>query len=141
MDSPKYVVDTHPLVWYFLGIPKISETAKGKIAEIVNKKAIGYISCVVLMEATSLAVKKKAFDLNGFLSKIEGNPNFVIVPVCYDDIKELPFYLAKEVVVDKQKKPIELHDALIMILARHLALPLITKDSVIHASNLVQVLW
>lgn len=139
----EYVVDTHPIIWYLAGNPSISLPAKKAIASVIRGKSRCYLSGVVLMEMLAYAIKTKEQELGiqEIFAFLEQHKNFIVVDIPQKHIRQLPDYLGKEVMVKKKKKKLEIHDALIMILTKEVAAPLITKDSVIHASQLVDILW
>ena len=95
------------------------------------------------MEMLAYAIKNKEQELGvkEIFTFLYQHKNFIVVDIPQNHIRQLPEYLGKEVIVKKKNKKIEIHDALIMILAKEVGAPLITKDSVIHASQLVDILW
>lgn len=139
-----YVIDTHPLLWYFLSDPQISQKAKETMADILAGDALGYIPTVVLGEAIYVFWSKMRNPQLGeeFLAFLrQYHETLLHLDVFAKDYEELKNYLGKEIMVKKKKKFLEIHDALIVVKTKQLAIPLITKDEVITASRLVDVIW
>src|SRR3990172_13347885 len=80
MSLVKYCLDTHPLVWYFIGQKTLSNNAKKVLDEIFSGKATGIISSIVLLETFHISLKKKSFIFTKFLKKLR-HPNIIIIPL------------------------------------------------------------
>jgi PIN domain nuclease of toxin-antitoxin system len=127
-----YVVDTHALIWYLLGDPKLSITALAifRAAEQGNAR--------LLLPAIILA------ELYYANAKFQWFPNY---PLVYQMILSKPFFrlLSFEphqvLDFDRDMAVPEMHDRLIVGVARRLNIPLITADTQIIAANLVQTIW
>lgn len=144
-----YGIDTHSLLWYYTKDPQLSDLAKKTIASVIKEEATGYVSSIVVAEAIHSLLKKEKKEekaehslVNPFLAELFKR-SYVIVDVPVEHVLKLKDYLNKEYYIEKRKsyKRFEIHDALIVILAQELNVPLITKDEVITASALVEVVW
>ena len=124
-----YVVDTHPLIWY------LAEKLPGNIDKIFkaseNGDCVIFIPAIVLAECYYLIEDGRIqLNFNDILAKIEESSNFIIVPFNLDIIKMLPKINIKE-----------LHDKIIVSTAKFLNATLITKDSKIRDSKIVETVW
>lgn len=137
----KYVIDTHTLLWYCADSKKISSTAKTKMRDIVKRKALGYISSIVIAESVASLIKEKEEDTIDNLFSFLDKYSIAVVDISGEQCKKLREYLRVEVVIRGKKKRLEIHDSLIMILAKNLKASVITKDEVITASGLVKTIW
>lgn len=130
-----YVSDTHPLVWYLTGklsflSPKVLNAFKSADAgnSLIN------ISSVVLWEAAILQ-RKGRFNLgesfDRWVDKLSSKDGFNIVQLEPGIISRSVGYSFNNDIFDKA----------IVATAGEMDLPLITKDSAITESNLVEVYW
>jgi len=72
-----YVIDTHPLVWYFIDSPKLSAIAKNVFVDIEQGTSLGIIPTIVLAEMVHLADKKKIpISITETIAKIHQSTNF-----------------------------------------------------------------
>jgi len=127
-----FVTDTHALLWWFIDSPRISF----KAAEIFHRCDQGenviFIPSIVVAEAMSIFDKKRmVFDFKKLFKKIANSENYVIVAL------DLP--VLREMV--ELKNISELHDKIIVSTAKHLKIPLITKDNVIQNVAAVKTIW
>lgn len=126
------VADTHALLWWFTGSRKISPKASQVFEECEKGNCIIFIPIIVMAEALSIFDKKRiSFDFLGLLEKLDASDNFILVP--------LDFPILKDMV--NRKDITELHDKIIVSTARHLGLPIITKDSEIQSLSYIQTIW
>jgi len=64
-ESALYVLDTHVLIWYFIGSKRLSEKLKDVIDERRRKGGRILVPTIVLAEALDVAEKQKVdFDFN-----------------------------------------------------------------------------
>ncbi len=54
-----YVLDTHILIWYFIGSERLHKSFKEKIDEVRNQEGKLLIPTIVLAEALNIAEKGK----------------------------------------------------------------------------------
>jgi len=58
-----YVLDTHVLIWYFIGSKRLKRKLKEKVEEVINTGGRLLVPTIVLAEALAIAEKGKAkFD-------------------------------------------------------------------------------
>jgi len=127
-----YVVDTHSLVWFLERNPRLGSHARDALRDPAAELVI---PTIVLAEVAFLYARQRiAIDLPGVLAHIASAPNCAIYPL-------------DEAVVERLPTTLDIHDAVIVAtaivlrdaLGRRTAL--ITKDTAIEASGLVEVVW
>jgi PIN domain nuclease of toxin-antitoxin system len=126
-----YVIDTHPLVWYFVDSPRLSPIAKRAFADIEQGMALGIIPTIVLAEMVHLADKKKIpINIKETISKIRQSTNFGIASL---DLTIILLMIPLDTC--------EIHDRVIVATSQSFEASLITKDEFIHKSNIVSCVW
>jgi len=131
-EIPLYVTDTHSLIWYLTDSPKLSLNASKGFKEIEEDKAKLLIPAIVVAEIIYIVERGKVkADLDDLLKKIEGAKNFEVSPLGMNQL----------LCFKKEKKIAEMHDRLIVCEALLNRAKVITKDSEIKDSVLVEVLW
>ena len=127
-----FVADTHALVWWFTNSPKLGKKAAKAFSDCEQGSIVIVIPSIVLAEALSIFDKKRiSFDFKKLFRQVQDSENFVIMALDYPileamlDLKDLP----------------ELHDKIIVATAKHLQLPLITKDSILQKLSVVKTVW
>jgi PIN domain nuclease of toxin-antitoxin system len=129
--SAIYIIDTHPLVWYFEDSPKLSTSAKRAFYDIEHGNAIGVVPTIVLAEIMHLADKKKIpISINETISKLHKSSNFGITSL--------------DLMVILLMVPLtsyEIHDRVIVATSLSFGASLITKDEYIRQSNIVPCIW
>src|SRR5579884_3020538 len=89
MVTSQYVIDTHALVWYLGGSPLLPAKARGVLEQIDQGQATGLVPVLVLAEAVRLFEKSKTtLSLQDLLRVIGSNPNYTIVSLNIDHLKE-----------------------------------------------------
>jgi PIN domain nuclease of toxin-antitoxin system len=127
---PTFVVDTHPLAWYLTSPDSLSRLARQTLRDGEEGRAQLVIPHIVLAELYYVFRKQGQVDI--FPATIAGLEVFCHFEAnTLDDIRELPRF---DVIR-------EMHDRLIVILARRLNAPVITRDGVIRESGLVVCIW
>lgn len=127
-----YVVDTHSLFWFLTASPRLGANAKAAFDEAQNGLAFIHISAIVLAELYYLNSKYSSpIDFAAEFQRFKAGAQYVLTPVDPDDISEF----------DQDRAVPEMHDRIIVGLARRLDAPLLTVDKNIVASKLVKVLW
>ena len=130
-----YVTDTHPLVWFTLNK---RQNLSGKARAAFESAEIGrsfiYVPAIVLWE-TALLERAGRIKLNGGFSlwatTILANAGFGLAPL-------EPETIALGAGYNFNGDPF---DETITAFAAHLDVPLITKDSAITDSGLIEVYW
>ena len=131
-DLPAYMTDTHGLIWYLIGSPRLSNRARRTFDDVVSNQAILYIPVIVLAELIMLLEKRRIVaDLDDMLALIQDQEAFLLQPLSSDvtlAIRDLPGLS-------------DIHDRLIVAEAQAHNAILITQDRTITASGLVSVVW
>ena len=128
----EYVTDTHPLFWYFADPKKLGRNAKVAFQQMENGSALIYISAIVLCEMHFANVKEgRPVDMAEVFNEIGQHACFQLKSVEPEDVLDFDADFAVP----------EMHDRMIVGLARRFGLPLITKDESIVKSKLVRIVW
>ena len=128
----EYVTDTHTLYWYLTASPFLSRVAKNAFDEGKQGNALIYIPAIVFAELFYMNVKlKNQIDFAVEFQKIKQSAQFILVPFEADDVLDF----------DQDSAVKEMHDRMIVGVARRLNAPLLTKDANITASGLVKIIW
>jgi PIN domain nuclease of toxin-antitoxin system len=127
-----YVIDTHPLVWFLEGSPRLSTAAQNAL---IDTTAQVVVPTIVLAEITFLYARHRiAIDLPHVLAHMASAANCLVYPLDVAVVERLPTTL-------------NIHDAIIVatalvfrdVLSESTAV--VTKDADITTSGLVNVLW
>lgn len=126
-----YVLDTHVLIWYFIGSKRLELRLKEKIDEVRNEGGRLLIPTIVLSEALDIAEKGRVeFDFAGMYGQIQREKEFEIIGFSAEIFAET--LQIKEIV--------EIHDRIIAATARFYGSGIMTKDRIIQESGEVEVL-
>lgn len=121
-----YVIDTHVLIWYFIGSKRLKPALREKIDEIRNRNGRLLVPTIVLAEALDVAEKGRVeFDFAAMQRVIREEPEFEIIsfsPEIFNTVAQV------------QNVP-ELHDRIIVATARFYGAGILTKDREILASG------
>ena len=127
-----YVVDTHALFWYLTDFPKLGKNASLAFDEAKAGNALIHIPAIVLAELYYLNVKLGLpVDFSTHFKELEESEQFVLTSLEPEDI--LSF--------DRDSTVSEMHDRMVVGLARRLNAACLTADQNIVASRLVKVIW
>jgi PIN domain nuclease of toxin-antitoxin system len=127
-----YVVDTHVLVWFLEGNPRLSMAARNAL---IDRTVQVVVPTIVLAEITFLYARHRiAIDLPHVLAHMASAANCLVYPLDGAVVERLPTTL-------------NIHDAIIVatalvfrdVLSESTAV--VTKDADITASGLINVLW
>jgi predicted nucleic acid-binding protein len=128
----RYVADTHSLYWYLAGSPKLSPTAKAVFDEAAQGRAEIYLPAIVFAELYFLNKKQnQPVDFAANFERLRASAQFVFVPFEAKDTLDF----------DAHAATLEMHDRMIVGVARRLGVACITRDSQIIASGLVTTIW
>lgn len=126
-----YVVDTHPLVWYFEASPKLSPVAKQTFDEIDRGESFGIVPTIVLAEIMHLSDKGRIpTGISETIVRLQKAVNFGIVSL---DLQVLLLMVPLATY--------ELHDRVIVATAKSFEASLITKDKHIQETGIVSCVW
>ena len=126
-----YVLDTHVLIWYFIGSKRLKRKLKERIEEVRNTGGRLLVPTIVIAEALAIAEKGKVeFDFQGMCQLIKDEPEFEIVGFTPEIMEET---MHTEIP--------EIHDRIIVATAKFYRARLLTKDKIILESGEVEKLW
>lgn len=126
-----YVLDTHILIWYFIGSKKLNKMLKKAIDECRMKSEKLLIPTIVLAKALDVAEKQKVkFDFKGMYRLINNDESFEIIGFSTAIFEETA----------RLKTVTEIHDRIIVATARFYSAGIITKDRIIKSSEEISFL-
>jgi len=126
-----YVLDTHILIWYFIGSRRLRKEIREKIDSTRNQSGRLIIPTIVLAEALDIAEKGRVeLDFSEMYRLIQEEPEFEIVGFGVEIFNEAL----------KIKEVKEIHDRIIVATARFYNVSILTKDRIISESGEVEVL-
>lgn len=127
-----FVADTHALFWYLTASPRLGANAKTAFDNGAKGNAVIYVPAIVLAELFFLNEKlAQPLDFNRELQRLELSWQFEFVAFEPDDVKDF----AKNSAVP------EMHDRIIVGVARRFSAACLSRDTKIVSSNLVKVVW
>lgn len=122
------VLDTHVLIWWVNGEKQLSAKAQKAIDQALAGDSKIMISSISTWEIAMLVSKGRltlSMDLDSWLETVAAIDGVVFVP------------LENRIALESVRLPGEFHadpaDRIIVALARHYAVPLLTADNKIHA--------
>ena len=129
------VVDTHALVWYLLGSPRLSVTAGSRLDAALAAGEPLHVPAVSLIELTYLVEKGRLPEAarTRVISLID-DPESGLVLAAID--RGVVDAVAR---VDRESVP-DMPDRIIAATALHLGLPLVTRDRKIRAAD-IETIW
>lgn len=128
-----YVTDTHSMVWYMTGDPKLSIEARKTFEKADLGQDNIFISCISFFELLYLTEKRKiVIEFDKFISTVSVSRNYRIEPLC------LPIIL-KSRTIPREDIP-DPWDRLIAATSIHLGFPLITRDKSLQKIGL-KIIW
>jgi PIN domain nuclease of toxin-antitoxin system len=133
--ASKYVLDTHTLVWYLEGSPRLSTRAKAIVDDSSNQLVVPLI---VLAEAAFLVERGRIAisSVPNLLSDVQADPRVEVYPLTWEVFQHT---------LTATSIP-EMHDRLIVATTLHLqsqghTASLVTRDGMIIQSGLVSIIW
>lgn len=133
-DIDAAVTDTHALLYHAGASPRLGKCAAAQFERAESREAIVYVPAAVIWEVTLLA-RAGRFNLRrtprAFFDDLFSNAAYQAY-----DLNAAQIYDADELRINGDP-----FDALICAAARHLGLPLMTRDTDIEGSGAVRVLW
>lgn len=131
----KNIVDTHALIWYLEGNPRLGKAAKVVFDDITSSLVLPIIA---LAEAAFTVEKGKTtiLDVKTLLNRIQSDPRFEILPLDFDI-----FHMSLTLTAIP-----EMHDRYIVATGLYLqslgeTVEILTKDNEIIVSKLIRVVW
>lgn len=132
--SPAAVTDTHALIFHAAASKRLGKRAAAVFAAAECRTGIVYIPVAVMWECALLARIGRVNlgrSVPEFFADLFSNPAYQPIDLTPEQI-----YAA-----DEMRPNDDPFDALICAAARHLDLPLLTKDGDIQDAGLVSVVW
>lgn len=130
------VLDTHALVWWVSGDEQLSLSARKAIQAELSKDGQIMISAISAWEIAMLVAKGRlalTMDVDDWLETVASIEGVSFVPV------------ATDVAVQSVRLPGDFHpdpaDRMIVALARHHSVPLVTAAAKIRAYRHVKTIW
>ena len=128
----RYVVDTHTLFWYLTASPRLGSRAKGAFDEGACGEAVVYIPAIVLAEVFYLNEKRgHPIDFRAIYEELSGSGQMILLPLMPEDILDF----------ETDASVPEMHDRIIVGVARRMDAICLSLDSQIVQSNLVTTIW
>ena len=123
-----YILDTHVLIWYFIGSKRLKRKLREKIEEVRNIGGRLLVPTIVLVEALAVAEKGKVeFNFHDMYQLIKTESEFEIIS------------FTPEILVEVMRTKIpEIHDRIIVATAKFYRAGILTKDKIILESGEVE---
>jgi PIN domain nuclease of toxin-antitoxin system len=128
------VTDTHPLLFHAAASRRLGKRAAAVFEAAERRVAVVYVPVVVLWECGSLALAGRVDlgrSLHEFCTELFSNPAYQPLDLTPEQVYD----------ADVSRPNRDPFDALVCAAARHLNLPLVSRDADIRASGLVDVIW
>jgi len=120
-----YVLDTHILIWYFIGSKRLKGGLKEKIDEVRRRGGRLLVPTIVLAEALAIAERDKVeFDFQRMYQLIKDETEFEIVSFTSEILEEAMHI----------KIP-EIHDRIIVATAKFYKAGILTRNRIILESE------
>ena len=130
-DKLIYILDTHVLIWYFLGSKRLRKDLKERIDKTRLNRGRLLVPTIVLAEALDIAEKERVgFDFSKLYQLIQEEPEFEIVDFgsqIFDEVRQV-------------KKVQEIHDRIIVATAKFYGAGVLAKDRIIRDSGEVEII-
>ena len=126
-----YIADTHALIWYLGGSPRLSDEAHALFDSAIEGEALIFIPAIVVAELMMFAEKHKQIESDMILAKLRAMPGFEFLSLLPETTARIRELTALQ----------DIHDRLIIAEALIQNMPLISFDAAITKSKLVNVVW
>ncbi len=127
-----YVADTHALFWYLAASPRLGDAAHAAFDAAAQGAAVIYIPAIVLAELYFLNEKYgRPLDFVQEFARLARSGQFVFVDFAAQDVLHF----------DMDAAVPEMHDRIVVGVARRLGVACLTCDEQIMSSGLVTVVW
>ena len=127
-----YVAETHALFWYFIASPLLGAQARAAFDEGKQGQALIHIPAIVLAELYFLNEKReRPLDFATTFALLTQSAQFVLLP--FEPIDTLRF--------ERDKAVSDIHDRIIVGVARRVTATLLTRDAQIASTGVVATVW
>ncbi len=133
-DLPAAVCDTHALLYFAGGSPRLGRRAAQHFAACERRQALTYVPAAVIWEVALLARGGRVNlrrTVRAFFGDLFSNPAYQP-----HDLTAAQIFNADDLRLTRDP-----FDALICACARDLELPLLTRDAAIVESGVVRAIW
>jgi len=133
----KYIIDTHALIWYLEGNPRLGRKAR----EIIENPASDMILPIIAVAEATYIIEKRRTSIptvSDFLTRIQGDPRIEIYPLTFEVFE---YILTPEGLCIP-----ELHDRFIVSTGLYFrdlgyTVAILTKDESITDAGVIPVIW
>jgi PIN domain nuclease of toxin-antitoxin system len=128
------VTDTHPLIFHAAASRRLGKRAAAVFEAAERRAAVVYVPVAVLWECGLLALVGRVDlgrPLRDFCADLFSHPGYQSLDLTPEQVYD----------ADTSRPNRDPFDALICAAARHLQLPLLSRDADIRRSGLVEVIW
>jgi len=135
-----FVTDTHPLVWFLTGDPKLTDDARTILRRAQAREAVVYVPTIVLAEFLYL-VRKGKVPLDHLLElalRLDGFSEFRVAPLDMQTFSRMLYILQFS---PRPRPDLEIHDLSILATALLAGAKLITKDRKLRQQTFVETVW
>jgi PIN domain nuclease of toxin-antitoxin system len=133
--ATKQIVDTHALVWYLKGNPRLGPGAKTILADPGSELLLPMIA---LAEACWMVEHGKSTipNVQDLLAAVDADPRLEITPLNREILDRSLGLVAIDEMHDRQ-----IVASALVLQDKGTAVAILTRDSVIQSSGLVTVIW
>ena len=125
-----YVTDTHGLLWFLAGSPRLSDVAREVFRAGRDGQTVIFVPVIAVAEVLwVIRANRVEANFSEILAAIQSN--YSVVPLVLEDVAHLP----------ELPDQLEMHDRMIVWEAMKRQATLITCDEIIRAANVVPTLW
>ena len=130
--DPRYVIDTMALIWYLTDDKKLSAKAS-TLFEAAEQGTIQLVIPAIVIAELYYADKKwKLFDdFNQVYREMRAKPYYQFIPFEADHVLDFA----------RDERVPEMHDRIVVGVAKRLGIHLVTSDPAIHKAKAVDVIW
>ena len=135
-----FVTDTHPLVWFLTGDPRLTDGARAILRSAQARETVVYVPAIVLAEFLHLVGKGKV-PLGHLLElalRLDGFSEFRVAPLDMQTFSRMLYILQFS---PRPRPDLETHDLSILATALLVGARLITKDRKLRQQTLVETVW
>ena len=127
-----YIADTHALLWYLTDDKRLSKAVNVIFEETERGEHLIIVPTIVLVESLDVIGKKRVeYDFDLVLKSIGDNENYIVWDLDLEVVQNMI----------KIKNVSELHDRIIVAIAKICEAGLITKDGEITDAKEVKTKW
>lgn len=128
----RYVVDTHALFWYLTASPRLGLRARRALDEGTQGQAVIYVPVIVLAELHFLNEKAgRPLNFSEEYIRLRQSGQVVFVPFMPEDVLDF----------DGDANVSEMHDRIVVGVARRMNAVCLSRDPQIVQSSLVTTIW